>query len=109
MRLCLVEPRWEKVHICNTPEEIRTRVGVRRKCVTMAEDEGCVLAFDPVDEVYTWRCAANTAWELRGLEEMLWGVSSLDSWRKIAIPSQSRAWGIAVEWYMDLLTHCQRF
>jgi hypothetical protein len=57
MRLYLVEPRWEEVHICNTHEEIRTGVGVRRICVTMAEDDGYVLMFDPVNEEYhlAWR------------------------------------------------------
>jgi hypothetical protein len=57
MRLYLVAPRWEEVHIRNTPEEIRTGVGVRRMCVTMAEDDGYVLVFDPVDEEYhlAWR------------------------------------------------------
>lgn len=69
MRLCLVEPRWEEVHICNTPEEIRTGVGARRKCVTMAEDEGYVLAFDPVDEEYhlAWRSERGLGtWGIRG-------------------------------------------
>src|SRR5690242_3202293 len=47
MRLCLIEPRWEEVHIRNTPEEIRTGEGVSRTCVTMAEDESYVLVFDP--------------------------------------------------------------
>jgi hypothetical protein len=57
MRLSLVEPHWEEVNICNTPEETRTGVGVKRLCVTMAEDGGYVLVFDPVDEKYhlTWR------------------------------------------------------
>ena len=56
MRLCLVEPFWEEVNIC-TPEQSRTGVGVRRVCVTMAEDGGYVLVFDPVDEQYhlAWR------------------------------------------------------
>jgi hypothetical protein len=52
MRLCLVEPYWEEVNICNAAEEIWAGVGVKRKCVTMAEDEGYVLVFDPVDEQY---------------------------------------------------------
>jgi hypothetical protein len=57
MRLCLTEPCWEEVHICSTPEEIRTGEGVSRMCVTMAEDEGYVLVFDPVEEAYhlAWR------------------------------------------------------
>lgn len=57
MRLCLVEPRWEEVNVCNTPKEASTGVGVKRMCVTMAEDEGYVLVFDPVDEKYhlAWR------------------------------------------------------
>ena len=57
MRLCLVEPHWEEVNICKTREETRTGVGVKRMCVTMAEDEGYVLVFDPVDEQYhlAWR------------------------------------------------------
>jgi hypothetical protein len=57
MRLCLVEPHWEEVNICNTHEETKTGVGVKRMCVTMAEDEGYVLVFDPVDEQYhlAWR------------------------------------------------------
>ena len=50
MRLCLVEQHWERVNICNTSEESWTGVGVKRMCVTMAEDEGYVLVFDPVDE-----------------------------------------------------------
>jgi hypothetical protein len=69
MRLCLVEPRWEEVHICNTPEEIRTGVGVRRICVTMAEDESYVLVFDPVDEEYhlAWRSKSGLGtWGVRG-------------------------------------------
>jgi hypothetical protein len=52
MRLCLVEPHWEEVNICNTSEESWTGVGVKRMCVTMAEDGGYVLVFDPVDEQY---------------------------------------------------------
>ena len=52
MRLCLVEQHWERVNICNTSEESWTGVGVKRMCVTMAEDEGYVLVFDPVDEQY---------------------------------------------------------
>ncbi len=52
MRLCLVEQHWERVNICNTSQESWTGVGVKRMCVTMAEDEGYVLVFDPVDEQY---------------------------------------------------------
>jgi hypothetical protein len=67
MRLCLVEPRGEEVHICNTSKEIRTGEGVRRMCVTMAEDGSYVLVFDPVEEEY------NLAWRSeRGLGT--WGV-----------------------------------
>jgi hypothetical protein len=55
MRLCLVEPRWEEVNICNSL--LGERASVKRMCVTMAEDEGYVLVFDPVDEQYhlAWR------------------------------------------------------
>ena len=65
MRLYLVEPRWEEVHICNIPEN----AGVRRKCVTMAEDDGYVLVFDPVDEEYhlAWRSERGLGtWGVRG-------------------------------------------
>ncbi len=57
MRLCLVEPRWEEVNVCNTREESWTGVGVKRMCVTMAEDESYALVFDPADEQYhlAWR------------------------------------------------------
>jgi hypothetical protein len=56
MRLCLVEPHWEEVNLCD-PKEALTGVGIKRMCVTMAEDEGYVLVFDPVDEEYhlAWR------------------------------------------------------
>ena len=56
MRLCLVEPRWEEVNIC-TPKEALTGVGLRRMCVTMAEEESYVLVFDPVAMKYhlAWR------------------------------------------------------
>jgi len=69
MRLCLIEPSWEEVVICNTPEEIRTGNGVRRKCVTTAEDDGYVLVFDPVDEEYhlAWRGERGLGtWGIRG-------------------------------------------
>ena len=69
MRLCLVEPYWEEVNICNTPQGSRTGVGVTRNCVTMAEDEGYVLVFDPVDEEYhlAWRSENGLGtWGVRG-------------------------------------------
>ena len=69
MRLCLVAPRWEEVHIRNTPEEVRTGVGVRRMCVTIAEDAGYVLVFDPVDEQHhlAWRSEHGLGtWGVRG-------------------------------------------
>jgi len=69
MRLCLVEPRWEEANICNTSEEARTGVGVKRMCVTMAEDEGYVLVFDPVDDKYhlAWRSDNGLGtWGIRG-------------------------------------------
>jgi hypothetical protein len=55
MRLCLVEPHWEEVNICN--RLLGEQTSVNRMCVTMAEDEGYVLVFDPVDEQYhlAWR------------------------------------------------------
>jgi hypothetical protein len=57
MRLCLVEPRWEEVNICHTPKEIKTGMGNKYRCVTMAEDEGYVLVFNTVDNEYylAWR------------------------------------------------------
>jgi hypothetical protein len=66
MRLCLVEPRWEEVNIC---EEARTGAGVRRICVTMAEDEGYVLVFDPAENEYhlAWRSDRGLGtWGIRG-------------------------------------------
>jgi hypothetical protein len=69
MRLCLVEPRWEEVNICNTSEESWTGVGVMRMCVTMAEDQGYVLVFDPVDDQYhlAWRSEYGLGtWGIRG-------------------------------------------
>ena len=69
MRLCLLEPRWEEVNVCNTSEESWTGVGVKRMCVTMAEDEGYVLVFDPVDELYhlAWRGEHGLGtWGIRG-------------------------------------------
>lgn len=68
MRLCLVEPRWEEVNICN-PEEARIGVGSRRMCVTMAEDEGYVLVFDPAENEYhlAWRSDHGLGtWGVRG-------------------------------------------
>jgi hypothetical protein len=57
MRFCLVEPHWEEVNIRDTLGKTSTSVGVRRMCVTMAEDEGYVLVFDLVDAEYhlAWR------------------------------------------------------
>jgi hypothetical protein len=57
MRICLVKPQWEEAHICTTAEEIRTGIGKRRMCVTLAEDNGYVLIFDPVEREYhlAWR------------------------------------------------------
>jgi hypothetical protein len=69
MRLCLVEPHWEEVNICNTSEESWTGVGVKRMCVTMAEDQGYVLVFDPVDQQYhlAWRSEYGMGtWGIRG-------------------------------------------
>jgi hypothetical protein len=69
MRLCLVEPRWEEVNVCNTSEQSWTGVGVKRTCVTMAEDGGYVLVFDPVDEQYhlAWRGEGGLGtWGIRG-------------------------------------------
>jgi len=55
MRVCLVEPHWEEVNICNSLQG--ERASVNRTCVTMAEDRGYVLVFDPLDEQYhlAWR------------------------------------------------------
>lgn len=69
MRLCLVEPHWEEVNVCNTSEESSTGAGVKRMCVTMAEDDGYVLVFDPVDEQYhlAWRGVYGLGtWGIRG-------------------------------------------
>ena len=67
MRLCLVEPRWEEVNICNSLEG--SRVTVRRMCVTMAEDGDYVLVFDPIDQEY------HLAWRnQRGLGLGTWGI-----------------------------------
>lgn len=67
MRLCLVDPYWEEVDICNSLEG--SRVVVRRTCVTMVEDKGYVLVFDPVDEDYhlAWRSERGLGtWGIRG-------------------------------------------
>jgi hypothetical protein len=69
MRLCLVEPRWEEVNICNTPQQSWTGVGIKRMCVTMAEEKSYVLVFDPVDEQYhlAWRSEHSLGtWGVRG-------------------------------------------
>jgi len=69
MRSCLVEPHWEEVNICNTSEESRNGLGVKRMCVTMAEDGAYVLVFDPVDEEYhlAWRGEHGLGtWGIRG-------------------------------------------
>jgi len=69
MRLCLIEPRWEEVNICTTPEEIRTGIGSTRPCVTMAEDAGHVLVFDLAsNEFYlAWRSELGLGtWGIRG-------------------------------------------
>lgn len=68
MRLCLVEPHWEEVNIC-TAEESLTGAGVKRMCVTMAEEEGYVLVFDTVAKEYhlAWRSAHGLGtWGVRG-------------------------------------------
>jgi len=69
MRLCLVEPHWEEVNICNTSEESWTGMGVKRMCVTMAEDGSYVLVFDLADEQYhlAWRSEYSLGtWGVRG-------------------------------------------
>ena len=69
MRLCLIDPRWEEINLCNTPEESLTGVGLKRMCVTMAEDGGYVLVFDPIDEQYhlAWRSEHGLGtWGIRG-------------------------------------------
>jgi hypothetical protein len=69
MRMCLVEPHWEEVNICNTGQESWTGIGVKRMCVTMAEDQGYVLVFDPVDDEYhlAWRSEHGLGtWGIRG-------------------------------------------
>ncbi len=69
MRLCLVEPRWEEVLVCNTAEQIETGAGLIRNCVTLAEDDGYVLLFDPIDNEYhlAWRSEVGLrTWGVRG-------------------------------------------
>ena len=68
MRLCLVEPHWEEANICS-PEEALTGTGVKRMCVTMAEEDGYVLILDPLCEEYhlAWRSADGLGtWDIRG-------------------------------------------
>lgn len=67
MRLCLVEPHWEEVNICNSLEG--SSIVVKRICVTMAEDEGYSLVFDPVEEEYHLACRSECGlgtWGIRG-------------------------------------------
>ena len=69
MRLYLVEPYWGEVNICNSREKWLTGIGVKRRCVTMAEDDGYVLVYDPVDEHYhsAWRSERGLGtWGIRG-------------------------------------------
>lgn len=67
MHASLVEPRWEEVNICNTSQQALAGKGVMRKCVTMAQEDGYVLVFDPVDHEY------HLAW--RGINGLgTWGV-----------------------------------
>ena len=68
MRRCLVEPHWEEANIC-TPQESVTGAGVRRMCITMAEEGSYVLIFDPICEEYhlAWRGADGLGtWGIRG-------------------------------------------
>ncbi|SDE74093.1 hypothetical protein [Terriglobus roseus] len=68
MRLCLVDPHWEEANIC-TPEESLAGTGVKRMCVTMAEEDSYVLIFDPLCEEYhlAWRSAEGLGtWGIRG-------------------------------------------
>ena len=68
MRQCLVEPHWEEVNIC-TPEESVRGTRVKRKCVTMAEENSYVLIFDPLGEEYhlAWRGPDGLGtWGIRG-------------------------------------------
>jgi hypothetical protein len=58
----------EDLNICNSLGNMDAKV-VRRMCVTMAEDEGYVLVFDPVDEEYhlAWRGKQGLGtWGIRG-------------------------------------------
>lgn len=68
MRRCLVEPHWEEANIC-TSEGSATGTGVRRMCVTMAEENGYALIFDPLGKEYhlAWRSADGLGtWGIRG-------------------------------------------
>lgn len=68
MRRCLVKPHWEEANIC-TPQESLTGTGVKRMCITMAEENGYVLVFDPICEEYhlAWRSADGLGtWGIRG-------------------------------------------
>ena len=47
MRRCLVAPHWEEVNIC-TAEESVLGAGMKRRCVTMAEEDSYALVFDPL-------------------------------------------------------------
>lgn len=44
MRQYLVAPHWEEVNIC-TPEESVLGAGVKRRCVTMAQEDSYALDF----------------------------------------------------------------
>jgi hypothetical protein len=67
MRHCLVEPHWEEANICTAVGSL-TGTGVKRMCVTMAEEGGYVLIFDPIAEQYhlAWRSADSLG---------TWGIS----------------------------------
>jgi hypothetical protein len=68
MRQCLVTPHWEEVNIC-TPEESVLGAGVKRRCVTMAEEDSYALIFDPLCGEYhlAWRGADGLGtWGIRG-------------------------------------------
>ena len=68
MRQCLVTPHWEELNIC-TPEESVLGAGVKRRCVTMAEENSYALIFDPLYEEYhlAWRGAEGLGtWGIRG-------------------------------------------
>lgn len=66
MRECLVAPHWEEVNIC-TPEESVRGVGVKRRCVTMAEENSYALILIPYARNTTWRGADGLGtWGIRG-------------------------------------------